>query len=87
MMTLQIRQLQRLFEFCNKKHISMVYIKYEHVTNHTVVVSKCEVNREETTETLIIVKNNLHQSQKNDALLCLWLSTSTKNKHYFTLSK
>ncbi len=46
--------------------------------NHTVVALKCEVNRQETTENLllfiiVIVKNNLHQSQKNDALLCLCL--------------
>ncbi len=46
--------------------------------NHTVVALKCEVNRQETTEYLllfiiVIVKNNVHQSQKNDAFLCLWL--------------
>ncbi len=45
--------------------------------NHTVVTLKCEVNRRQQKH--LFSDNHLHQSQKNDALLWLWLSKSTKN--------
>ncbi len=79
MMTLQIRQLQSWFVFCNEKtQTSMVYIKYEHVIILLLHQNVKWIDRRQQKH--LFSKNNLHQSQKNDTLLCLWLSTSTKNK-------
>ncbi len=57
------------------------------IRNHTVVASKCEVRTGRRQQKHLFSKNNLHQSQKNDALLCLWLSTSTKTNILLVLVK
>ena len=55
MMTCQIRQLQSWFEFCKEKR-DITGFNRIWTCNHTAVASKCEVKRQETTETLILLK-------------------------------
>ncbi len=61
----------------------MVYIKYEHVI--TLSLHRMWSKTGKRQQKHLFSKNNLHQSQKNDAILGLWLSTSTKNKQTFLL--
>ncbi len=56
----------------------MDYIKYEYVIILLLHQNVKETGRRQRKH--LFSNNNLHQSQKNDALLCLWQSTSTKNK-------